>query len=577
MAFAAPVTGASATLSSASAVTAADGTASITAIANATVGGPYSVSATAGALTANFALTNLPATFTVTTLTDDAYGNLSNCPAGNIPASSNCSLRDAIAAADWLVGDNITTAVPTITFAGTLTGTASVDVGGTLAAANNMQIIGPGANVITIASANKYAILYNEHKTVNISGLTFSGGISTGGSAIQNFGGTMSVTDCAFTGNASTNLNSGAINGGAILNLSYSGGTIEAAIMTVIGSTFNGNSAVGNGGAIMNVGTLTVIDSTFSGNSATGMGGAIYNSTSDGASYTGLGQVTVTNSTFSGNTDGNSGAGINNAATFALNNSIVTDKIQGTTSSSTNAIAGTNGATSGNIALAPLANYGGPTQTMIPLPGSVAICAGTNLTGPYWQDANGNALTTDQRGTGYPNTNSTYTGYTTTACVDVGAVQTNYSLGFSTEPPLTVSAITDFSAAVSLDESGKVFTPGTGSVALALSGTGTLTGGTGSFSGGVANFSALQVTSGGTGDKLTAQLWCWILPVLPPPASLRSVRASVYPRQQLLWAQRRPLWRPEQLGLPMPVRASLHPEVRGPTPTRFRLAVCPLG
>ena len=64
-----PNNGASASLSSTTAVTLASGVASITATANATVGGPYSVTATVGALTATFSLTNLPgapASLTVT-------------------------------------------------------------------------------------------------------------------------------------------------------------------------------------------------------------------------------------------------------------------------------------------------------------------------------------------------------------------------------------------------------------------------------------------------------------------------------------------------------------------------------
>ena len=58
---------------------------------------------------------------------------------------------------------------------------------------------------------------------------------------------------------------------------------------------------------------------------------------------------------------------------------------------------------------------------MIPLPGSVAICAGKQSNIP-------SGVTTDERG--YPNTNTTYSGYnSTTRCVDAGAVQTDYTGG----------------------------------------------------------------------------------------------------------------------------------------------------
>jgi hypothetical protein len=73
--------------------------------------------------------------------------------------------------------------------------------------------------------------------------------------------------------------------------------------------------------------------------------------------------------------------------------------------------------------LALLGNYGGTTQTMLPQPGSSAICAGLAADVP-------SGVTTDQRG--FPNTNSTYTSGT---CMDAGAVQTNYqSVQFTNVP-----------------------------------------------------------------------------------------------------------------------------------------------
>ena len=72
--------------------------------------------------------------------------------------------------------------------------------------------------------------------------------------------------------------------------------------------------------------------------------------------------------------------------------------------------------TNGNIVgvsdplLAPLGNYGGLTETMVPLPGSPAIDAGSNLLAV---DASGNPLTIDQRG--YPRIHN--------GTVDIGAVE----------------------------------------------------------------------------------------------------------------------------------------------------------
>ena len=63
-----------------------------------------------------------------------------------------------------------------------------------------------------------------------------------------------------------------------------------------------------------------------------------------------------------------------------------------------------------NPVLAPLGNYGGPTQTMAELPGSPAIDAGSNALIPT-------GVTTDQRGTGYPRI--------VNGAVDIGAFESS--------------------------------------------------------------------------------------------------------------------------------------------------------
>jgi len=113
------------------------------------------------------------------------------------------------------------------------------------------------------------------------------------------------------------------------------------------------------------------------------------------------------------------------------------------------------------IILAPLGNYGGPTQTMPPLPGSPAICAGL-----YSNISSG--VTTDQRGD--PNTNSTYPGYSVSSpCVDSGAVQTNYTLSFTIDPPQSGAAPGTAMAPapqVTLTESGAAFTANSESISV---------------------------------------------------------------------------------------------------------------
>jgi hypothetical protein len=152
------------------------------------------------------------------------------------------------------------------------------------------------------------------------------------------------------------------------------------------------------------------------------------------------------------------------------------------------------------INLAPLNNYGGPTQTMIPSPGSPAICGGLAANIP-------NGLTTDQRG--LPNKNTTYPGYTLTSpCVDSGAVQTNYAMSFTTQPPATVNVGATITPApvVTLTESGNLAVTAAGTVTMTdnssvLSGTtseGLLSG--------TATFTGLVLPSAATNDIFTASL-----------------------------------------------------------------------
>jgi predicted outer membrane repeat protein len=91
----------------------------------------------------------------------------------------------------------------------------------------------------------------------------------------------------------------------------YGGGIANNGTLTVIESTFSGNSATPGGGGIVNVGSLTITDSAFSDNSATEAGGSIAN----------WGTLTITNTTFSGNTATEGGGGIQNLGTLDIINS----------------------------------------------------------------------------------------------------------------------------------------------------------------------------------------------------------------------------------------------------------------
>jgi trimeric autotransporter adhesin len=264
-------------------------------------------------------------------------------------------------------------------------------------------IQGPGAGQLTISGGNATTVFLIYSGTVNISGLTIANGAADDGGGILNES-TLTVSNSAFTGNL-------ADVGGAILN---------AGTLTVSGSTFSGNTATIGGAITVGGGSATITNSTFSGNAANVQGGALVVENSSTA--------TVSNSTISGNTATVYGGGIFNGGTLTLADSIIAGNSTGLNPGDDCDNCGSQSAPNVvgtpynqiNPQLASLGNYGGPTQTMLPLPGSPAFCVGTTtLPSPLTLPS------TDQRG--FPRTNTTYSGFnSSTPCVDVGAVQTNY-------------------------------------------------------------------------------------------------------------------------------------------------------
>ena len=299
------------------------------------------------------------------------------------------------------------------------------------------MIDGPGAGLLSISGQGRFTV-FNNQGTAILSGLTITGGgilPGTPGSGMFNQG-TATLTDCTISGNS-------AYKGGGVLNygpamLSLTDCTISGntsadgggglfngggkATATITGCTFSGNSAVysgaglydGDGGGLDNAATAMLTDCTISGNSAGrtnpgeqyGNAGGLYN----------IGMATITGCTISGNSAGNTGGGLSNGsgATVTVTDTIVAGnslddgdasdigQAYGAGVTGTYDLIGTGGSggiVGGNdgdivltsldgLDLAPLANYGGPTQTMALLPGSPAIGAGTAVGG----------LTTDQRG-----------------------------------------------------------------------------------------------------------------------------------------------------------------------------------
>jgi hypothetical protein len=293
------------------------------------------------------------------------------------------TLRAAIAQADQ------DTTPDTITFAPGVTGTIAL-LTALPGLSRAITIAGPGSSVLTVARSaapgtpDFRIFAVPAGADVTISGLTVSRGFGNGG-GIYNAG-TLTVSGSRLSGNGAPG---------------HGGGIYNAGTLAVTDSTLSDNSA-GGGGGISNAGTLTVTNSTLSGNSAFDGGGGIYNA----------GTLAVTDSTLSGNSVEGSelflfGGGIFNAGTLTVTASIFANNIGGSLGLSFGAIVskGHNlfsdspfGAlnptdlTDTNPLLGPLADNGGPTQTMALLPGSLAIDAGVAVPG----------VSTDQRGVPRP-------------------------------------------------------------------------------------------------------------------------------------------------------------------------------
>jgi uncharacterized delta-60 repeat protein/RHS repeat-associated protein len=321
-------------------------------------------------------------------------------------------------------------------------GAANVSIDGDIGIGNStaqIDVNGPGADLLSVLQTSEGGFLTVSYgSNVQIQGLNVET-TEAGGQAVLANNGSLAVVECTISGNASPGItNQGTLNvtsstisnnynsygaGGGINNLGTltitdstisgnstvgNGGGIyngEYAVSTVVGSTISGNSAIGKGGGIYNGwgSTSTVTSSTISGNTANGQGGGIYSSRSSGYSNT-----VVTDSTISGNSSW-SGSGIYSDNQATLNGTIVAGNI-GSDDLDVSSVAGSYSLigsfepgsniyslTSSDIGtesspinpeLSTLGNYGGLTQTMVPLAGSPALGAGYAFEG----------ISSDQRG-----------------------------------------------------------------------------------------------------------------------------------------------------------------------------------
>ena len=262
---------------------------------------------------------------------------------------------------------------------------------------SSLTIAGAGASSTIVDGGSLSSVITVHSGTVIVSGLTVENGYvpNSAGGGILNFG-TTTVTNSVISGNAAGNGADGAglYNDGSLSvsdsTVSGNSGGAGAGIynfsgqLSVSDSTISGNTTSLNGGGVSNASpgaTATITDSTLSGNSAA-VGGALY-VTRD--------TVTLAASTIVGNSaNASDGGGIANFATLDMAGDIMADNGPGLDCGSIGSAAADLGynidddgscgfSTTGSISnsssldasLAPLANNGGPTQTILPFRGAV--------------------------------------------------------------------------------------------------------------------------------------------------------------------------------------------------------------
>ena len=382
--------------------------------------------------TINFSVTG---TITLLTALPDLLSSMSlNGPGANLLTISGNSANRVFSVSVPSPG--------TVTLAGlTLSNGQSSGNGGGILKAGTGSLNITGSKITGNSAAFGGGIFSNSPGPINIINSTLSNNTT----AASGFGGAIFN---AFSGGTVSILNSTVMNNSAVQGFGGGIANTGAGVVNVLNSTLHNNAATGSGsgGGIFNQGggPVNLTNATFSGNSA-GRGGALVNSST--------GTVIFANSTVANNSATTSGGGIDNAGTVRvqLRNTIVAlntapngPDLNGTFTTHGRNLVGNNAAVTSqfpagnpnangdlvgtdvsplNPMLGPLQNNGGPTHTMLPLPGSPAINAGnpTNLP-PDTFDLNNNGNTTEalpveQRG--FERVAETN--------FDIGAVETNYS------------------------------------------------------------------------------------------------------------------------------------------------------
>jgi predicted outer membrane repeat protein len=305
---------------------------------------------------------------------------------------------------------------------------------------------GSSSGALSLRQAVNLANLLDVAATITFDATVFTGGqtiaLTQGPLALGDTGGTLTITGPAeglivsgggdgrvfdVAPGATASISGLTITGGS--TSLDGGGLYNQGMMTLTDCTISENSAEEDGGGLAGDGTATLTDCTISGNSA-----------DDGGGLDIGGTASLTGCTISGNSAGGTGGGLYDQGTATLEDTIVAGNtgsggsasdiagsVSGSSSYNLIGTGGAGGLTNGadhniiltglaGLGLAPLGDYGGPTETMALLPGSVAIGAGTAVSG----------IATDERGASRP----------TSGAVDLGAFQDQgYTVAVSSGSP----------------------------------------------------------------------------------------------------------------------------------------------
>jgi len=223
------------------------------------------------------------------------------------------SLREALDLANNTAGADV------ITFGGAVFTDATPDTitlnNGQLEITDSVTITGTGADLLSISGNDSSRVFYLYNGSANLSiqltGMTITGGNANIGGGIINFDEDLTIEDCVITGNTATGKGGGLWVDGFNMDL------------TIRRTTIAGNTSGSDGGGMYiedTGGLLLIEDCLISGNQATDDGGGIYFYDPDR-------EVVIRNTTISGNIAGDLGGGIylydTDGGPFTIENSTI--------------------------------------------------------------------------------------------------------------------------------------------------------------------------------------------------------------------------------------------------------------